>query len=297
MYTSPSEPAFVATNCGALNRASFDLKANPPTVQVKAANSKRRKRELLPLPNDMAQMMRAVSCRPAAARKGLARPLVAKVCRNASARPARGRHRAEEPRGRVVDFHGQRTTFITGLARAGVTPATAQRLARHSDINLTLGTYTRLGMEDLAAAVEQPSRAALGSPSAAAESGGARSARAAAVSGCRPKPARRILAPPLRPHPKGHYGNSRRRKNADLHEKPRDHPAVHVLQYVLIPVVACRRLSPLGTEGLFGTPDCQKQNPLRGKGFGTRLALIVKAEGKGFEPSTGYPAPDFESGC
>jgi hypothetical protein len=53
----------------------------------------------------------------------------------------------------VLDFHGQRTTFITGLARAGVAPATAQRLARHSDINLTLGTYTRLGIDDLATAV------------------------------------------------------------------------------------------------------------------------------------------------
>ena len=55
--------------------------------------------------------------------------------------------------GRVIDFHGQRTTFITGLARAGVAPATAQRLARHSDINLTLGTYTLLGIDDLATAV------------------------------------------------------------------------------------------------------------------------------------------------
>ena len=26
-------------------------------------------------------------------------------------------------------------------------------------------------------------------------------------------------------------------------------------------------------------------------------AYVSKAEGKGFEPSTGCPAPDFESGC
>ncbi|MCY2986482.1 MAG: hypothetical protein NTY19_01225 [Planctomycetota bacterium] len=55
--------------------------------------------------------------------------------------------------GRVVDFHGQRTTFITGLARAGVVPAMAQQLARHSDIKLTMGTYTRLTMQEMAAAV------------------------------------------------------------------------------------------------------------------------------------------------
>ncbi len=55
--------------------------------------------------------------------------------------------------GRVVDFHGQRTTFITGLARAGVVPAMAQQLARHSDIKLTMGTYTRLTMQEMATAV------------------------------------------------------------------------------------------------------------------------------------------------
>jgi integrase len=55
--------------------------------------------------------------------------------------------------GRVVDFHALRTTFITGLARAGVMPAMAQKLARHSDINLTLGVYTQLQLNDLAEAV------------------------------------------------------------------------------------------------------------------------------------------------
>ena len=57
--------------------------------------------------------------------------------------------------GRVVDFHGQRTTFITALARAGVLPATAQRLARHSDINLTMGAYTRLQMADMVGGVDK----------------------------------------------------------------------------------------------------------------------------------------------
>jgi hypothetical protein len=72
----------------------------------------------------------------------------------------------EDDEGRVVDFHGQRTTFITGLARAGVAPATAQRLARHSDINLTMGVYTRLDMEDLAGAVNNLPELRLVSPPA-----------------------------------------------------------------------------------------------------------------------------------
>jgi hypothetical protein len=56
--------------------------------------------------------------------------------------------------GKVLDFHGQRMTFISGLARAGVSPTKAQKLARHSDVNLTLRTYTHLKAEELASAVE-----------------------------------------------------------------------------------------------------------------------------------------------
>jgi hypothetical protein len=45
-------------------------------------------------------------------------------------------------------------TFITNLTRSGVAPKTAQLLARHSDINLTMNTYTMLGVLDQAGAVE-----------------------------------------------------------------------------------------------------------------------------------------------
>jgi hypothetical protein len=66
--------------------------------------------------------------------------------------------------GRVVDFHGQRTTFITGLSRSGVAPAVAQKLARHSDIKLTMDVYTRLEMSELGDAVSKLPRLALSSP-------------------------------------------------------------------------------------------------------------------------------------
>jgi integrase len=56
--------------------------------------------------------------------------------------------------GHFADFHSLRKTFITNLARAGVSPKAAQLLARHSDINLTMNTYTMLGVMDQAAAVE-----------------------------------------------------------------------------------------------------------------------------------------------
>lgn len=51
--------------------------------------------------------------------------------------------------GRYADFHALRHTFITNLARAEVHPAKAQRLARHSSINLTMNVYTSLNVDDL----------------------------------------------------------------------------------------------------------------------------------------------------
>jgi hypothetical protein len=44
--------------------------------------------------------------------------------------------------GRVADFHSLRHTCISNLAAGGVHPKTAQSLARHSDIALTMTRYT-----------------------------------------------------------------------------------------------------------------------------------------------------------
>jgi integrase len=55
--------------------------------------------------------------------------------------------------GRVADFHSLRYTFITTLAKAGVHPAKAQRLARHSTVTLTMNVYTSLDVDDLREAV------------------------------------------------------------------------------------------------------------------------------------------------
>ena len=46
-----------------------------------------------------------------------------------------------------------RHTFATLLARGGVTPAVAQKLMCHSDIRLTMNTYTHLELADTAGAV------------------------------------------------------------------------------------------------------------------------------------------------
>ncbi len=55
----------------------------------------------------------------------------------------------ETPDG-ILDFHALRTTYITNLIRAGLYPKTVQILARHSDINLTMRVYARLGVDAIA---------------------------------------------------------------------------------------------------------------------------------------------------
>ncbi|UCF16598.1 MAG: tyrosine-type recombinase/integrase [Phycisphaerales bacterium] len=46
--------------------------------------------------------------------------------------------------GRDIDFHALRHSFISHLALAGVHPAVAQKLARHSSIELTMRYYTHV---------------------------------------------------------------------------------------------------------------------------------------------------------
>ena len=55
--------------------------------------------------------------------------------------------------GQTVDVHSLRHTFATLLARNGVSPSIAQKLMRHSDIRLTMNTYTHLDLADTAGAV------------------------------------------------------------------------------------------------------------------------------------------------
>ena len=59
----------------------------------------------------------------------------------------------EDDNNRFADFHSNRHMFITNLERAGVSPRTAQTLARHSDIRLTMGIYTHIELSDQAAAI------------------------------------------------------------------------------------------------------------------------------------------------
>ncbi|HEX3313583.1 MAG TPA: site-specific integrase, partial [Gemmataceae bacterium] len=59
-----------------------------------------------------------------------------------------------DERGRTLDVHALRTTFGTLMSKGGVAPRTAQAAMRHSDIRLTMQTYTDPKLLDVRGAVE-----------------------------------------------------------------------------------------------------------------------------------------------
>jgi integrase len=153
LYLVASATGFRASELASLTPASLGLDGDPPTVTVRAAYAKNRKTATLPLRADVAAALRAfVKGRKRAA------PLWPGKWAEAGAELLRADLAAagippEDEDGRSLDLHGLRHTFITGLAKAGVHPRTAQELARHSDIRLTMRTYTHLQVRDLADAL------------------------------------------------------------------------------------------------------------------------------------------------
>lgn len=141
---------------GSVTMQSFDFQSDPPTLTVEAGYSKRRRLDVLPLRADFAARIQQW---PASKRTLLPdRPLFSVTDKPTAEMMRKDLHRAGIPyvddRGHYADFHALRKTFITNLSRAGVWPKMAQSLARHSDINLTMNTYTMIGVYDQASAVE-----------------------------------------------------------------------------------------------------------------------------------------------
>ena len=175
LYRVAVETGLRAGELASLTPASFNLKnPNKASVAVAAAYSKHRREDVVPLRPDLALALAAyVAGRPANERlfnvpdktadmlKADLRRARARWIREAPDRAERRARRASsflatpDDSGRVVDFHALRHTFITRLARSGITPAVAKSLARHSTIVLTMDYYTHTLIEDERAALDR----------------------------------------------------------------------------------------------------------------------------------------------
>jgi integrase/recombinase XerD len=155
LYLVAVESGLRSNEMRSLARASFDLDGSPATVTVSAAYSKRRREDTLPLRPALAHELRSFLSALTPATQVFRIPKDRKK--------AAAMFRADviaagipyfDDAGRVADFHSLRHTFITNLAAGGVHPKTAQALARHSTITLTMDRYTHSLHQDLTQALE-----------------------------------------------------------------------------------------------------------------------------------------------
>ncbi len=173
LYRLAVETGLRSNEIRSLTRASFRL-GDDPTVTINAAYAKNRRQDELPLRPETAALLESYLAGKMPAAAAFAMPSGDKVIHMfradlaeartawiAGAQTPRGRTEREgdiflayrDDAGRYVDFHALRHTFISNLAAGGVHPKTAQRLARHSTITLTMDRYTHLRREDLAGAL------------------------------------------------------------------------------------------------------------------------------------------------
>jgi site-specific recombinase XerD len=182
LYVLAGWTGFRKGELGSLTKSSFQLDAAPPTVTVAAGYSKRRRQDAQILhpavveqicewlagkselrPNDL---LFRISERAGGSERDTANMIRRDLARarklwldEGETEEARKRRDEsdflcfESHDGKFADFHSLRHFFITNLERAGVTPKLAQTLARHSDIRLTLGIYTHVGLHDQTAAI------------------------------------------------------------------------------------------------------------------------------------------------
>ncbi|HMP08113.1 MAG TPA: tyrosine-type recombinase/integrase [Lacipirellulaceae bacterium] len=158
-YAMALGTGFRAHELSSLTLASLNLAGDVPTATVEAAYSKRRKRDQQPLPAWLVDRLRPwLAAHPTLATA----PQSAKLFpggwwRRAAAMLREDLAAAEidyvDEDGRVLDFHGLRHQYITALTAAGVHPKTAQTLARHSTIDLTMNLYTHQLRTDVADAL------------------------------------------------------------------------------------------------------------------------------------------------
>jgi integrase len=155
LYQLAAESGLRAGELRSLAWDSFDLSDDPPTVTVRAAYSKHRRDDTLPLKASTAQML--ARWRDESGPVDREHPVFAmpdKTARMIRADLADADIEYRDADGRVCDFHALRHSFVSALARGGVHPKIAQQLARHSTITLTMDRYSHTIVGELAAGLQ-----------------------------------------------------------------------------------------------------------------------------------------------
>ncbi|UCE62340.1 MAG: site-specific integrase [Phycisphaerales bacterium] len=145
LYQLAAETGFRSNECRTMAWGDVDLEGNPPTVSVTVKRAKNRKAYDQPLTASLAQLL--ACCRDERGevdRLDLVFPKTADETH--VARVLRADMKAADidecdSEGNPRNFHSLRRTFCTNIQQAGVHPADAQDVMRHSDIQLTMRYY------------------------------------------------------------------------------------------------------------------------------------------------------------
>lgn len=144
VYRLALEAGLRAGEIKSLTVLSFDLDAKHPTVHVEPSDTKGKRPADLVLMTETVEALKEFFSDKESTDKAFAMPHSANtaVMLKADLRDAGIEY--TDASGRDCDFHSLRHSFITNLALAGVHPAVAQKLARHSSIELTMKYYTHV---------------------------------------------------------------------------------------------------------------------------------------------------------
>lgn len=155
LYVFSLHTGLRASELASLTPESIDLRTT--TITVQAGYSKRRRKDMLPLPESVLEEIRAwLSGKPTGQPLwpgDWAKHRYAGKILQADLIPAGIPYK--DASGQFADFHALRHTYITNLARHGVPLATAQKLARHSTPVLTAKRYTHIDLQEQKQAVDR----------------------------------------------------------------------------------------------------------------------------------------------
>ena len=149
LYRVAMETGLRRNELRSLTPACIDFDAEMPVIVVQPANVKNRKETVQVIRRELADELRRWI---QDAEIGPESPLWGDLTKNTAEMLKRDLEAVSIPyvdeAGLYADFHALRHSYISLIAQGGVHPKLAQKLARHSDINLTMTRYSHTLLAD-----------------------------------------------------------------------------------------------------------------------------------------------------
>jgi integrase len=155
LYRAAMETGLRRKELKSLRPCDIDFESTPPSIVVHPTNTKNRRPTVQTIRRELADELVAWIQE---AEIGPETPLWVNLTQNTAMMLRKDLKVAGIPyvdeAGLYADFHALRHSYISLITQGGVHPKLAQRLARHSDINLTMNRYSHTVMADEAEALE-----------------------------------------------------------------------------------------------------------------------------------------------